>query len=184
MALEFRTGVLIVSDKGYAGLRVDESGKAVSALLSSNGFPVVIRQIVPDEHEDIVRTLIRWADEEDLSLIVTTGGTGLSPRDVTPQATEEVIHYAVSGIAEAMRAASMSITPHAMLSRGVAGVRGACLIVNLPGSTRGALENLGVVLPALPHALSKLSGDTSDCADAEPGTVCLRATGECRCSEQ
>jgi len=166
MGQSFKAGVLTISDKGYAGLRIDESGKAISNLLSSQGYSVVLQKIVPDERPVIARTLVQWVDEEKLSLIVTTGGTGLSPRDVTPQATEEIIAYAVPGIAEAMRAKSMSVTPHAMLSRAVAGVRNACLIVNLPGSTRGAVENLEVVLPALPHALSKLAGDTSDCAPA------------------
>jgi molybdenum cofactor synthesis domain-containing protein len=167
MTPDFKTGVLTVSDKGYAGLRTDESGKAISNLLASQAYSVIIQRIVPDERSLIARTLARWVDEEGLSLIVTTGGTGLSPRDVTPQATEDIIDYVVPGIAEAMRAKSTSITPHAMLSRAVAGVRKACLIVNLPGSTRGAKENLEVVLPALPHALSKLGGDTSDCAPAE-----------------
>lgn len=169
MAFQFKTGVLTVSDKGYAGLRIDESGKAVSALLESSGFPVIFRRTVPDRLDSIIRVLTSWADEEKLSLIVTTGGTGLSPRDVTPQATEEVIDYAVPGIGETMRARSLSVTPHAMLSRAVAGVRGTCLIINLPGSTRGALENLEVVLPALTHGLAKLAGDTADCAGTGPG---------------
>ncbi len=164
MGQDLKAGVLTISDKGYAGLRIDESGKAVSNLLSSQGYSVLLQKIVPDEQPLIAQALVQWVDEEELSLIVTTGGTGLSPRDVTPQATEEIIEYAVPGIPEAMRAKSMSVTPHAMLSRAVAGVRNTCLIVNLPGSTRGALENLEVVLPALPHALSKLAGDTSDCA--------------------
>ncbi|HDR15048.1 MAG TPA: MogA/MoaB family molybdenum cofactor biosynthesis protein [Desulfobacteraceae bacterium] len=164
MVPDLKTGVLTVSDKGYAGLRVDESGKAVSKLLASQGYSVVLHAVVPDESPLIARTLIQWVDEEHLALIVTTGGTGLSPRDVTPQATQQIIDFIVPGIGEAMRAKSMSATPHAMLSRAVAGVRNTCLILNLPGSTRGALENLEVVLPALPHALSKLAGDTSDCA--------------------
>jgi molybdopterin adenylyltransferase len=167
MTPDIKAGVLTISDKGHAGLRIDESGQAVSNLLVSQGYSVVIYQIVPDEQPLIARTLAQWVDEEDLSLIVTTGGTGLSPRDVTPQATEQILDYTVPGLAEAMRAKSISITPHAMLSRAVAGVRRTCLIVNLPGSTRGALENLEVVLPALPHALSKLAGDTSDCAPAQ-----------------
>lgn len=171
MAFQFKTGVLTVSDKGYAGLRIDESGKAVSALLESSGFRVFFRQTVPDRVDSIIQVLTSWADEEKLSLIVTTGGTGLSPRDVTPQATEAVIDYAVPGISEAMRARSLSVTPHAILSRAVAGVRGTCLIVNLPGSTRGALENLEVVLPALAHGLAKLAGDTADCAGVDTGNT-------------
>lgn len=170
MGQELKAGVLTISDKGYAGLRIDESGKAVSNLLASRGYSVVLQKIVPDERPLISETLVQWVDEENVAVIVTTGGTGLSPRDVTPQATEAIIDYAVPGIAEAMRAKSMSVTPHAMLSRAVAGVRNGCLIVNLPGSTRGALENLEVVLPALPHALSKLAGDTSDCAPPPENT--------------
>lgn len=181
MIHQFKAGVLTVSDKGYAGARPDESGKEVAALLDSRGFQVVKRQIVPDERQMISRILEQWVDEGHLSLIATTGGTGLSPRDVTPQATEDVIHYAIPGIPEAMRAGSMTITPHAMLSRGLAGVRGDCLIINLPGSTRGALENLQAVLPALPHALAKIAGDASDCADAGHGTVSKERTGKCRC---
>ena len=176
MAFQFKTGVLTVSDKGYAGLRIDESGKAVSSLLESSGFQVFFSHTVPDRVDSIIRVLTSWADEEKLSLIVTTGGTGLSPRDVTPQATEAVIDYAVPGIGEAMRARSLSVTPHAILSRAVAGVRGTCLIVNLPGSTRGALENLEVVLPALAHGLAKLAGDTADCAGVDTGNTSPPAT--------
>ncbi len=180
MTRKFKAGVLTVSDKGYAGTRPDESGKQVAALLESRGFQVVRRHLLPDEREMISRLLEQWADEELVSLIATTGGTGLSPRDVTPQATEDVIHYAVSGISETMRAAGMSVTPHAMLSRGLAGVRGGCLIINLPGSTKAALENLEAVLPALPHALAKLAGDTSDCAGTDRSTFSKEHTGNCR----
>ena len=112
----------------------------------------------------IISTLKDWCDNKKISLIVTSGGTGLSPSDVTPQAMLKVIEFEVPGIAEAMRAASLQITPHAMISRAMAGVRGESLIINLPGSPRGVKENLEVVLPALKHGLSKLSGDTSDCA--------------------
>ncbi|MBU2497910.1 MAG: MogA/MoaB family molybdenum cofactor biosynthesis protein, partial [Proteobacteria bacterium] len=114
--------------------------------------------------QEIVETLLEWVDTDCLSLIVTSGGTGLSPTDVTPQAMEKVIDYPVPGIPEAMRAASLGKTPHAMLSRAMAGVRRGCLIINLPGSPGGVKDNLSVVLPALEHALSKLGGDTSDCA--------------------
>ena len=105
-----------------------------------------------------------WADRKGLDLILTTGGTGVSPRDVTPEATQAVVHRPVPGMAEAMRWASMQKTPHAMISRAVVGIRGSCLIANLPGSPRGARENLAVLLPALPHLLEKLHGDPSDCA--------------------
>ncbi|MBW1729577.1 MAG: MogA/MoaB family molybdenum cofactor biosynthesis protein [Deltaproteobacteria bacterium] len=162
--LSFRAGVLTVSDKGSQGLREDRSGDAVEALLQEKGFRVEQRDMVPDEQDQIEKILIEWVDKKGLSLIVTTGGTGLTPRDVTPQATKAVIDYEVPGMAEAMRAESLKKTPHAMISRAVAGVRKSCLIINVPGSPRAAVENLSVVVPALEHALSKLAGDTSECA--------------------
>jgi molybdenum cofactor synthesis domain-containing protein len=133
-------------------------------MLVEAGMFIRRRAVVPDSVDRISRTLIDWADRESLSLIVTSGGTGLAPTDVTPQAMQEVIDYEVPGMAEAMRAASMKKTHHAMISRALAGVRGQCLIINLPGSPGGVRDNLSVVLPALPHALSKLAGDPSDCA--------------------
>jgi len=153
-----------MSDKGSRGERVDESGDLAFSMLEKDGFEVVIKEIVPDSLEEIVNTLADWCDNKKISLIVTSGGTGLSPSDVTPQAMQKVIEFEVPGIAEAMRAASLLKTPHAMISRAMAGVRGSSLIINLPGSPRGVKENLEVVLPALKHALSKLSGDTTDCA--------------------
>lgn len=158
------TGVLTMSDRGSRGEREDESGSIAAKMLSENGFSVKLQDIIPDDLETIVSTLKNWADKEDLSLIVTSGGTGLSPTDVTPQAMEQVIDFQVPGMAEAMRAASMEKTPHAMLSRAMAGVRGDCLIINLPGSPKGVRENLSVVLPALKHGIEKLGGDPSDCA--------------------
>jgi molybdopterin adenylyltransferase len=160
----FHAGVLTISDKGSQGLRKDESGKIVASMLGEQGFPVLYREIIPDDHRQIADKLVKWVDENGLSLIVTSGGTGLSPSDVTPQAMKKVIDYQVPGMAEAMRAASLKKTPHAMISRAMVGVRKTCLIINVPGSPAGAMENLSVVLPALNHALSKLSGDTSDCA--------------------
>lgn len=162
--MEFKAGVLTISDKGSRGERVDESGKVAIEILNNNGFTVIKSEIVPDNIRSISNTLIKWIEDEDLSLIITSGGTGLSPTDVTPQAMRKVIEYEVPGIAEAMRAASLAKTPHAMLSRAMAGVRGNCLIINLPGSPRGVKENLEVVIPALKHGLSKLSGDPTDCA--------------------
>jgi len=164
MANAFKTGLLTISDKGSQGKRVDESGKAAARILEEKGFPIIRQKIVPDHVKEIVDTLLEWVDRDCLSLIVTSGGTGLSPTDVTPQAMEKVIDYPVPGIPEAMRAASLSKTPHAMLSRAMAGVRRGCLIINLPGSPGGVKDNLSVVLPALEHALSKLGGDTADCA--------------------
>lgn len=153
-----------MSDKGSRGERADESGDLAWKMLQRDGFEMIIKEIVPDSQEDIVNTLTDWCDNRKLSLIVTSGGTGLSPTDVTPQAMLKIIEFEVPGIAEAMRAASLLKTPHAMISRAMAGVRGSCLIINLPGSPRGVKENLEVVLPALKHALSKLSGDRTDCA--------------------
>jgi len=161
---KIRAGVLTISDKGAQGLREDESGRVVAQLLEAKGYTVAKQDIIPDESDQIARVLRNWADDEHLALIVTSGGTGLTPRDVTPQATMSVIDYEVPGMAEAMRAESLKKTPHAMLSRAVTGVRGTCLIINLPGSPRGAGENLEVLLPALDHALAKLAGDPSDCA--------------------
>ena len=164
MEKAFTAGVLTISDKGSQGKREDTSGEIAVKLLQENGFSVLRRKIVPDDPRQIMDAICEWADKDCLSLIVTSGGTGLSPSDRTPQAMAEVIDYPVPGIAEAMRAASGKKTPHAMLSRAMAGVRGRCLIINLPGSPGGVQDNLGVVLPALPHALSKLAGDMSDCA--------------------
>ena len=157
-------GVLTVSDKGSQGLREDKSGAIVQDMLEDQDFAVVRREVIPDDRQQIANTLISWVDELRLSLIVTSGGTGLSPTDVTPQAMKEVIEYEVPGMAEAMRAASLKKTPHAMLSRAMAGVRKGCLIINLPGSPGGAKDNLSAVLPALKHGLSKLAGDPSECA--------------------
>ena len=128
------------------------------ACLEQAGFAVAERALLPDEPTAIAGLLTRWADEAALALVVTTGGTGLAPRDRTPQATASVIEYRVDGIVEAMRAAGLASTPHAMLSRGLAGVRGRTLIINLPGSERGARENLTTVLPVLRHAVEQLRG--------------------------
>ena len=168
MENEIRAGVLTISTKGAAGLRNDESGDTVQRMLEDQGFRVVQRDIIPDRLQQIADTLIAWVDEDNLALIVTSGGTGLSPTDVTPQAMAKVIDYRVPGMAEAMRAESLKKTPHAMISRAIVGVRNASLIINLPGSPTGAEENLSVVLPALNHGLAKLGGDTADCGSPIP----------------
>lgn len=159
-----RAAVITVSDKGSRGERSDESGKTVEEQLRSIGADVVHYEVLPDEQTTISAALTRLSDGGGVDLIVTTGGTGVARRDVTPEATRNVIDRELPGMAEAMRAASLLQTPHAMLSRSVAGIRGRTLIVNLPGSPRGARENLAVVLPALDHAVRKIQGDPSDCA--------------------
>jgi len=163
MEKAFRAGVLTISDKASQGRREDESGELAARMLEEEGFPIIKKGIVPDDGQQIVDTLVEWVDNLGLSLIITSGGTGLSPTDVTPQAMVKAIDYEVPGMAEAMRAESLKKTPHAMISRAMVGVRGSCLIINLPGSPGGVKDNLSVVLPALKHALSKLGGDTSEC---------------------
>ncbi len=161
----FRVAILTVSDRSSEGLRPDGSGTLIRDLISAELDAVIVAyRIVPDERPAIEATLREWADERQADLVLTTGGTGLAPRDVTPEATRAVIEREVPGIPEAMRAASLAVTPFAMLSRMVAGTRGRCLIINLPGSPKGVRENLGVVMPALKHGLEKLLGDPNDCA--------------------
>ena len=159
----FKTGILTVSDKGHAGERHDASGPELAGLLPAEHFAVAATAVVPDEREAIAAQLIAWCDTDRLDLILTTGGTGLSPRDVTPEATLMVAERQVPGLPEAMRAAGLAQTPRSMLSRGVAVIRGCTLIVNLPGSPKGARENLTAILSALPHALEKLAGDPAEC---------------------
>lgn len=159
-----KAAIVTVSDKGSRGEREDKSGEVLSDRVRTGGFEVCFRTVVPDEYDRIRAVLIDLADRHKTALILTTGGTGVSPRDVTPEATLSVLERVIPGMAEAMRAASSKKTPHAMLSRAVAGIRGASLIINLPGSPRGALENLEALLPALPHAVEKIQGDPSDCA--------------------
>jgi molybdopterin adenylyltransferase len=154
-----RTGILTISDRGYQGEYRDLSGPLICELVTEQlEATVELEAIVPDEQLVIAGTLLSWADEVGLDLILTTGGTGFAARDVTPEATRDVIEREAPGLAEAMRAASLKITPHAMLSRAVAGIRGKTLIVNLPGSPKAVRENLDTILPALPHAIELLQG--------------------------
>jgi molybdopterin adenylyltransferase len=157
-------GIITVSDKGSQGKREDLSGPAIAEMLAGAAFEVKYTVIIPDETIEIKKAIIDFADVKNLDLIVTNGGTGVSPRDLTPDATLEVIDKQIPGMAEAMRQKSMLVTPHAMISRAVAGIRGKSLIINLPGSPKGAKENLAVILPALKHAVEKIKGDDSECA--------------------
>ena len=154
--------VITLSDKGSKGEREDASGPLIQSMLKSIAAEIKYTDIMPDEKDLIKAKLIQYSDKVDL--ILTTGGTGLSPRDVTPEATLKVIDREVPGIAEAMRAAGLKKTNRAMLSRAVAGVRGRALIINLPGSPKAVQENLEVILDVIPHAIEKIQGDTSECA--------------------
>lgn len=163
----WRVGILTVSDRSYRGEYRDLSGPAIREQIAGRlAASVELEAVVPDDRNVIAGTLRAWADEVGLDLVLTTGGTGFAPRDVTPEATMDVVERAAPGLAEAMRAASLAITPHAMLSRAVAGIRGHTLIVNLPGSPKAARENLETILPALPHALELLHGEKG--ADRHP----------------
>lgn len=159
-----RAAVLTVSDRSFQGIRDDTAGPQLSDFLRDNGISVIVSAICPDEITEIARTLLTWADDGNMDVIFTTGGTGVAPRDVTPEATLSVVDRVVPGIAEAMRAFSAVKTPHAMLSRAVAGIRGRVIIINLPGSPKGAVENVSAIIEALPHAIAKIQGDQSDCA--------------------
>jgi molybdopterin adenylyltransferase len=159
----FNIGIITASDKGSRGEREDVSGKTIAAMLAGLG-EVRHYVIVPDERDALSREIINMVDNLALDLILTTGGTGLGPRDVTPEATLAVIDRQVPGIPEAMRAKSLEVTSRAMLSRAVAGIRGRTLIINLPGSPKGVKECLEVVLPALEHGLAILKGEASECA--------------------
>lgn len=152
-------GILTVSDRSYRGEREDLSGPLIRQLVTGRlEAEVKLEAVVPDERNVIADTLVVWCDEVGLDLILTTGGTGFAPRDVTPEATKDVIEKEVPGLAEAMRAEGLKATPHAMLSRAVAGIRGGSLIVNLPGSPKAVREGLEVILPAIPHGIEILKG--------------------------
>jgi len=161
----FKVAILTISDRGSKGEREDSSGPLIQEMIKGLPAEVIHYEIIPDEKDEIAEALTKSSDRLKADLILTPGGTGLSPRDVTPDATLKVIEKEVPGFAEAMRAESLKKTPHAMISRAVVGIRGASLIVNLPGSPKSVKENLSVILPALPHALSKLKGDPEECGE-------------------
>ena len=154
-----RFGILTLSDRSSRGERADSSGPALASLIRDEGWSVVEELLLPDNESAIRDLLISWADSGEMDVILTTGGTGFSPRDVTPEATRVVIDREAPGLAEAMRAASLKVTPHAMLSRIVTGIRKKTLIINLPGSPKGAVENLQVITSVLPHAVQLLHED-------------------------
>jgi molybdopterin adenylyltransferase len=157
--MTIRFGILTLSDRSSRGERADSSGPALSSLIQAEGWSVVKQSLLPDDETSIREILANWADRGEVDVILTTGGTGFSPRDVTPEATRAVIERESPGLAEAMRAASLKMTPHAMLSRIVTGIRKKTLIINLPGSPKGAVENLQVITSVLPHAVQLLHED-------------------------
>ncbi len=163
-AKPIRAAILTVSDKGSRGQRTDESGPALARWLSERGVEIAASALVADEQALIARTLEQWCDAGESDLVLTTGGTGVSPRDVTPEATLQVVERIIPGFSEAMRAASLAKTPFAMIARGVCGIRRRTLILNLPGSPAAAVENLEAVWAAVPHAIRKIQGDPSECA--------------------
>lgn len=159
-----KAAILTLSDKGARGERIDESGPALATWLADKGVATEHALVIPDDFDHIVETLTEWADADIAELILTTGGTGVSPRDVTPEATQRVAERLIPGIGELMRQKSLEKTPMASLSRAMAAIRGRTLIINLPGSPKAALENLEAAWPVIPHAVEKIRGDERDCA--------------------
>ena len=159
-----KAAIITSSDSGYAGEREDKSGPVIREILEANGYEVVHTILLPDDRKMLADEMARIADAKMAELIVTTGGTGFSPRDCMPEATKDIIEREVPGIPEAMRAYSMTITPRAMLSRAAAGIRKGTLIVNLPGSPKAVRESLEYIIPALEHGLQILKGEADNCA--------------------
>lgn len=159
-----KAGILTLSDKGARGERTDLSGPALTEWLGRHGVESAAYEMIPDDMDLISAKLAEWADSGNLDIILTTGGTGVSPRDVTPEATLKILERVIPGLGELMRFRSLAKTPSAAISRAVAGIRGRTLIINLPGSPKGAVENLEAVWDAVPHAVAKIQGDPSDCA--------------------
>lgn len=159
-----KAGILTLSDKGARGERIDLSGPALTDWLGRNGVETAVYEMIPDDMELISAKLAEWADSGAMDIILTTGGTGVSPRDVTPEATMKILERVIPGLGELMRFRSLAKTPSAAISRAVVGIRSRTLIINLPGSPKGAVENLEAVWDAVPHAVAKIQGDPSDCA--------------------
>lgn len=157
-------GVVVLSDRASRGIREDRSGPEAARILADMGFRVVETVVIPDDGDALRREIVRLIDLKECRLIVTSGGTGLSPRDVTPQVTKGLLDYEIPGIGEAMRASAREKLPTAILSRATAGVRGRCLVINLPGSPRGVKESLEAIAGAIPHAVESLGGEVVDCA--------------------
>jgi molybdenum cofactor synthesis domain-containing protein len=163
MSAPLRIAILVLSDQGAVGERADTSGPALRDWLAERGHPGAVVEILPDVLERIAVRLAEWSDAGTWDLVLTCGGTGVSLRDVTPEATRQVIDREIPGLGEQMRRASAAVSPHALISRALGGTRGSTLIVNLPGSPRAAIENLEAIWPALPHLIAKLQGDMEDC---------------------
>ena len=163
-ARPFTAAWITLSDKGAQGLRKDESGPLIGSILTENGYDVVETILIPDDEDILKKELIRLADQRQVNVVMTTGGTGFSPRDITPEATEAVCERMTPGISEAIRAYSMTKTPRAMLSRAVSGIRGTTLIINLPGSPKAVRESMEFIMSSLQHGLEILNDRTSDCA--------------------
>ena len=159
-----KTAILTISDKCSKGQRIDGTGEAIKNQLEGRGYKVEHYKIIPDEIDEIQKELIYLCDEMKINLVLTNGGTGFAVRDVTPEATKIIIEKYVPGFGEVMRMKSLEITPKAMLSRGIAGIRGKTLIINLPGSPKGAVENLQIIMPAIPHGIEILTGEAAECA--------------------
>jgi len=163
--MKIKCAIITVSDRGFSGERIDETGKAVENILKTKGFDTISYRIVPDEENMIENAIKEAADKFKCDIILTDGGTGLSPRDITPDVTKKLLDYEIPGISEAMRLEGYKKTVRAVLSRSISGVRGKSIIINLPGSVKGAIESLEAVIDALPHAVEKLHGSTEDCGE-------------------
>lgn len=165
--MDIRVAIITVSDKGSRGEREDLSGKIIEDTAKSQGMQIVLKEIIPDEYDAISTKIVDAIDKFHADIVLTTGGTGFSHRDVTPEATKTVMDREAPGLAEIMRSESYKITPRAMLSRGISGIRGQSLIVNLPGSPKAVKESLEIILPVLPHSVEVLRGEVGECAQPE-----------------